>query len=156
MNNPYGIGNSNPGNGYPQPGYTPPSAPAGHGPPSYSQPGYSQPGYVSYGQGAAPPNVYVPVSGAAPHELSGLKDDAQLWLLVGAAGFWFGFGFITGPLSWYFGSQIRGKYRALGHHPCSTANWAWGIGIATTALYVLGVMLIVAIAMFLIGATAIL
>lgn len=162
MNNPYANGNSNPGNGYPQPGDVPPNPYGGqhqsYGQPNYSQPNYSQPnpapgpeGYVSYGQGAAPPNIYVPTAGPGGSELNSLKDDAQLWLLVAAGGFWFGFGWITGPLSWYFGSQIRGKYRALGHHPSPAANWAWGLGITTTAIYYLTIIAVVALIVFAIG-----
>jgi hypothetical protein len=90
---------------------------------------------VSYGQGAAPPNIYVPTPMPGASDLRKLDDDSQLWLLVAAAGFWFGFGWITGPLAWYFGSKIRGQYRALGHHPGTSANWAWGLGITTTLIY---------------------
>ena len=155
MNDPYGLGTPNSGNpnhagGFgppPQQGYgsgygQPPQG--GYGQPSYGQqPGYGQqqqagPSYVSYGQGAAPPNIYSPPIASQPNELQKLEDDAQLWLLVAAAGFWVGFGWVTGPLAWYFGSQIRGKYRALGHHPCASANWAWGIGMVSSIIYALG------------------
>ena len=78
-------------------------------------------------------------------EINGLKDDANLWLLVVAVGFWLGFGWITGPLGWYFGSQVRGKYRALGHHPCAAANWAWGLGIATSVISWVVIFSVVAI-----------
>ncbi|KIG14883.1 hypothetical protein DB30_06265 [Enhygromyxa salina] len=165
MNNPYGISNQGPGYGQPshgqssypqptpqyaQPGYSYPPPP-GQAPP----PQYGQPGYVSYGQGAAPPNAHVPAPGFhQPNELSKLSDDSQLWLMVAAGGFWFGFGWITGPLGWYFGSQIRGKYRALGHHPCSSANWAWGIGIATTLITYVGLMFIVLAVMAIAGVIA--
>lgn len=167
MNNPYGTSNPGPSHGqpgYPQPGgYQPP-------PPQYAQPGYAYPpqqghapqdqngqgGYVSYGQGAAPANPYQPAPGVhQPNELSKLEDDSQLWLMITAGGFWFGFGWITGPLGWYFGSQIRGKYRALGHHPCSSANWAWGIGMATTLIMYVGIMLVVGVIMLAVGAAAI-
>jgi hypothetical protein len=109
----------------------------GYGQPPYGQQGYGPPpGYVSYGQGAAPPHPYQPPAGMhQPNELSSLDDDGQLWLLVAAAGFWIGLGFITGPLAWYFGSKLRAKYRELGHHPGSSTNWAWGLGIASTLIY---------------------
>lgn len=165
MNNPYGNSNQGPGHGqssygqpgappptpqYAQPGYSYPPAP-GHAPP----PQYGQPGYVSYGQGAAPPNAYQPPAGIhQPNELSKLEDDSQLWLMVAAGGFWFGFGWITGPLGWYFGSQIRGKYRALGHHPCSSANWAWGIGMATTLVTYLTIFAVVGVILMFAGAIA--
>ena len=175
MTNPYG--NPPPNYGQPQ-GYGQPQPQPGYGQPGYGQPGYGQPqygqpssgyvppnygqpqppgqqGYVSYGQGAAPPNPYAPPPGFhQPNELSKLEDDAQLWLLVAAGGFWFGFGWITGPLGWYFGSQIRGKYRALGHHPCSSANWAYGIGIATTLITYLAIMAVFGIVLLFVGAAA--
>jgi hypothetical protein len=157
MNDPYGLGNSNSGNS-PYGGYAPPPPQGqpgygqqGFGQQDYGQQGYGQPpppgpqGYVSYGQGTAPPNIYAPpvAFDQTSSELRKFEDDAQLWLLVGAAGFWFGFGWLTGPLAWYFGSQIRGKYRALGHHPCASANWARGIGIASTLIYAVGVAVVV-------------
>jgi hypothetical protein len=140
MNNPYG--NLNQG----QQGQPPQ-----HGQPQYGQP----PGYVSYGQGAAPPHPYQPPPGMhQPSELSKLEDDSQLWLLVAAAGFWVGFGWITGPLAWYFGSQIRGKYRELGHHPCSSANWAWGLGIASTLIYYVTILFFFGLIFLFVGAAA--
>jgi hypothetical protein len=166
MNNPYGTPNQGPGYGptgypqptpqYAQPGYAYPPQPGHAPPPHHAQaPNHGQPGYVSYGQGAAPPNPYQPAPGAhQPNELSKLEDDSQLWLMVAAGGFWFGFGWITGPLGWYFGSQIRGKYRALGHHPCSSANWAWGIGMATTLITYLGIFVIASLIMMAVGVIA--
>ncbi|MFV8754572.1 hypothetical protein ACNOYE_28830 [Nannocystaceae bacterium ST9] len=77
-------------------------------------------------------------------ELSELEDNALLWLLVGAAGFWFGLGWITGPLAWYFGAQARNKYRALGRMPSSKATGAWIVGIITTVVsYVAAITLAV-------------
>jgi hypothetical protein len=173
MHDPYGLGNPNSGSNHsgggfgppPQQGYIGPSHQP-HGQPSYGQPSYGQqPGYpppppnsqgayVSYGQGAAPPNVYAPPVNVQTNELQKLEDDSQLWLLVAAVGFWVGFGWVTGPLAWYFGSQLRGKYRALGHHPCASANWAWGIGIISTAIYALGMMLLIFGILALVGALA--
>lgn len=153
MSNPYGDLSQGQGHGQPQYGSPPP--PPGWGqyapppPPQYgAQPQYGAPpgpGYVSYGQGAAPPYAYQPPGYYQPNELGALEDDAQLWLLVTAAGFWVGFGWITGPLGWYFGSKIRSKYRALGHHPCTSANWAWGLGIAVTMIYWLMIVGVVAL-----------
>lgn len=164
MTDPY-FGNAHPPHGhqhqgYGQPGYGQP----GYGQPGYgsdfSQPGYAPPpppgphGYVSYGQGAAPPNIYVPSAMPVNSELRKLEDDSQLWLLVAAAGFWFGFGWITGPLAWFFGSKIRSQYRALGHHPCSSANWARGLGIASTLIYYLGMLVVIFGIMLAFGALA--
>jgi catechol 2,3-dioxygenase-like lactoylglutathione lyase family enzyme len=146
MTDPYGFGNATP----------PPHG--GYGQPGYGQPGYPPPpgpqGYVSYGQGAPPPYIHVPPPMPGDNELRKLDDDGQLWLLVAAAGFWVGFGWITGPLAWYFGSKIRGQYRALGHHPGTSANWAWGLGITTTLIYYVGFALIMMAVMFVIGGRA--
>ncbi len=134
MHDPYGLGHPNPGHGHAPGGYPPPPPPPG------------PTGYVSYGQGSAPPHIYTPTPDpATAHnaEWRKLEGDAQLWLIIAAVGFWFGFGWITGPLAWYFGAKIRGQYRALGHHPCSSANWAYGLGIASTVIYVLGTALLV-------------
>lgn len=121
---------------------------------SQPDPGYNH--HQSYGEGGAPP--YQPPTYQAPpnphSELSGLKDDAQLWLMVGAAGFWLGFGWITGPLSWYFAAQIRNKFRALGHHPSGSANWAWGIGIATTLITYLAIVGVVLLIVFFVAGFA--
>ena len=87
-------------------------------------------------------------------ELNGLKDDANLWLLVTAIGFWLGFGWVTGPLGWYFGSRVRGRYRALGHHPCAAANWAWGLGMATTLITYLMALAVAAFIITLVGGLA--
>ena len=135
-----GYGQPQPGYGQPQGGYAPPPQP-GYGQPQqgYGQP---QPGHVSYGQQVPPPYTPPPPGAYTPNELSKLEDDSQLWLLVTAAGFWVGFGFITGPLGWVYGSQLRDKYRALGHHPSSAAKWAYGIGMATTLLYYGTILLI--------------
>lgn len=140
MTDPY-FGNAHPPHGHQNHGYGQP----GYGS-DFGQPGYPPPpgpsGYVSYGQGAAPPNIYVPSAMPGNSELRKLEDDSQLWLLVAAAGFWFGFGWITGPLAWFFGSKIRSQYRALGHHPCSSANWARGLGITTTLIYYVGILVV--------------
>jgi hypothetical protein len=135
MTDPYGFGKANP----PPPTY-------GYGQ-DYPPPPGPQ-GYVSYGQGAAPPHIHVPTPMYGRGELQDLEDNSQLWLLVVAAGFWFGFGWITGPLGWYQGSKIRSQYRALGHHPCTSANWAWGLGIASTVIYY-GTILMVTVGLML-------
>jgi hypothetical protein len=172
MKNPYGDMSQGQGfgqqpGGYPQPpqqpGFGQPSPPS-YAPqqPSYApvpQPGYGQQpsyapvpqqpaappqqGYVSYGQGAAPAPVFpYQTTTWQANELAQLEDDAQLWLLVTAGGFWVMLGWITGPLGWIMGSRIRRKSRALGHHPCSSANWAFGLGIASTLIYWMPIALV--------------
>lgn len=99
---------------------------------------------MSYGEGAAPPFPFTPSPGlAVSNELSGLDDDAQLWLMVAAGGFIFFLGWITGPLAWFFAGQIRRQFKAYGHHPCASANWAWAVGIVSTLIYYSIVALIV-------------
>jgi hypothetical protein len=68
-----------------------------------------------------------------------VENNSLLWLIVGAVGFWFGLGWLTGPLGWYFGGQARNKYAALGRTPSSKANAAWIVGIVTTVLSYLAV-----------------
>ena len=58
-----------------------------------------------------------------------------MWLMVVLAGFFFGFGWATGPAGWYFGSEIRKKYRSMGMEPAGNANLAYFSGIASTVLY---------------------
>ena len=161
-----GYGQQQPGYGQPQPGYGQQPQPGyGQQQPGYGQqqPGYgqtpnygpSQPqqpgqGFRSYGEGVPPPYQGQQGPGYQKNELSKLEDESQLWLIVAAVGFWVGFGFITGPLAWFFGSQLRGKYKALGHHPSSSANWAYGLGIAATLIYyvlVVGVIGIIGLAL---------
>ena len=112
----------------------------GPGQPQYGEPYPGQPQYA-YAASNLPPHA---------RELEKLSDDANLWLMIVAAGFWIGFGWIAGPLGWYFGAQIRGKYRAMGHHPCAAANWAWGLGIASTVITGLGVLMVVAVILFMV------
>ncbi len=85
----------------------------------------------SYGQPSS--NPYAEVEGFGS-EMSELKDNATLWLIVGLAGFWFGFGWITGPLAWHFGGRVRRRFRSLGHEPSGAATGAWVTGIVTTLL----------------------
>lgn len=166
MTNPYGNLNDGqpppygqpPQYGQPQYGQPPPygyGQPQYGPPPQYGQPQYGQPGYVSYGQGAAPPHPYQPPPAMhQPSELSNLEDDAQLWLLVAAGGFWIGMGWITGPLAWYFAGRIRAKYRELGHHPGSSTNWAYGLGIASTLIYYVSIFFVMMALFMVVGVAA--
>jgi hypothetical protein len=81
-------------------------------------------------------------------ELREVENQSLLWLVLGALGFWFGFGWLTGPLSWYFGARARNKYLALGRPPSGMSTAAWIVGIATTAVSYLLVALIVLIFLF--------
>jgi len=67
-------------------------------------------------------------------EIAQIENDALLWLIVGGVGFWFGFGWVTGPLAWYFGARARNRYLALGRTPSSQASAAWVVGILSTLI----------------------
>ena len=146
MTDPY-FGNAHPPHGH-----------SGYGQPGYGQPGSPPPpgpqGYVSYGQGTAPPCIHVPPPNVGFNELRKFEEESQLWLIVAAAGFWFGFGWLTGPLVWYKGAQLRRQYQVRGHHPCSSANWARGLGIASTLIYYVSFCVLVVMIMAAIGVLA--
>lgn len=93
------------------------------------------PGYAA--PHAAP---YVPSPPGFGEEMREVENNSLLWLIVGAVGFWFGLGWLTGPLGWYFGGQARNKYAALGRPPSSKANAAWIVGIVTTVISYLAVV----------------
>jgi hypothetical protein len=127
MQQPHGTyGHYGPGHpGHPHGAYAPPGYPP--------HPGHGHPGYgAAYG--------FAP---AVHPQLSELNSQSTTWLIVAIAGFWLGFGFISGPLAWVFGGRLRQKYRSLGLPPSSSASAAWGLGIATTVLYVLSVLAVV-------------
>lgn len=77
-----------------------------------------------------------------------LDAQSQTWLIVAAIGFWVGFGLITGPLAWIYGSKLRNQYRALGLPPSTNATGAFVIGIISTALYVMSFIGLVMMFMF--------
>jgi maltose-binding protein MalE len=85
-----------------------------------------------------------------------LESDAQMWLIVVLAGFFFGFGWATGPAGWYFGAEMRKKYRNMGMEPAGNANLTYFGGIVSTVLYygtiLLTVALLVIIPLFFVGA----
>lgn len=68
-------------------------------------------------------------------ELQKMESDAQMWLIVVLGGFFFGFGWATGPAGWYFGSELRKKYRAMGMEPANNANLTYYGGIVSTVIY---------------------
>jgi len=63
-----------------------------------------------------------------------LADKSMRWLLVGVVGLLCGLGFITGPLCWYYSSELREEYYARGLDPSPAANWAYGLGVVVTSL----------------------
>jgi hypothetical protein len=95
-------------------------------------------------------------SPAGSSEIKKLESDANMWLIVVLAGFFFGFGWATGPAGWYFGSEMRKKYRSMGMEPAGNANLTYFGGIVSTVLYygtiLLTVALLVIIPLFFVGA----
>jgi len=84
-----------------------------------------------------------------PEAKSKEEQDGLLWLLVGAVGFFFGVSLITGPLGWYFGGRIRRECSDLNRVIPDTVKAAWIVGIVTTILtYVTLVLALLAIAGF--------
>jgi len=67
-------------------------------------------------------------------QLREMQQNGLMWLLVGVVGFFFGFGWITGPLSWYFGGKLRKDYKQMGAEPTNEATGAWIVGIVTTVI----------------------
>lgn len=65
-----------------------------------------------------------------------LNDQSTTWLIVAIAGFWFGFGFVTGPLAWLKANSIRQNYRSMGLQPSGTSTAAKIIGMVSALLYV--------------------
>lgn len=108
-------------------------APApGYGPP---QGGYGQPN--AYGQAAYAPNGF---DMARETQLREMQQNGLMWLLAGVIGFFFGFGWISGPLAWYFGGKLRKDYKAMGVEPTNEATGAWVVGIVTTAITWLAIL----------------
>lgn len=72
-----------------------------------------------------------------------LNDQSNTWLIVAIAGFWLGFGFVTGPLAWMKASGIRNNYRSMGMQPSGTSTAAYIIGLVSTLVYVMLVLAVV-------------
>lgn len=83
-----------------------------------------------------------------------LNDQSTTWLIVGLAGFWLGFGFITGPLAWVKGSRLRANYRSMGLPPSGTATGAWIVGIVSTAMFAMALLAILGFFVLFAGAVA--
>lgn len=61
-------------------------------------------------------------------------------MIVSLVGFFFGVGFVTGPLSWINGGRLRRQYMAMGLPPSSPAQTAWIVGIICTAFSALAII----------------
>ena len=83
-----------------------------------------------------------------------LNDQSNTWLIVSIVGFWLGFGFITGPLSWIKAGRIKSEYRSLGVAASGAATGAYIIGIVCTALYGLVLLSVISCVFLFAGAAA--
>ena len=72
-----------------------------------------------------------------------LGDQSNTWLIVSIVGFWLGFGFVTGPLSWMKANSIRRNYRSMGMQPSGTSTAAMIIGMVSSLVYVFAVLAVV-------------
>lgn len=135
------------------PGQPNPGAPGAH---SYSHGQHQQQGPSQvYGAG---PNVPGPqaVPGYDPQrarEVEELENQALIWLIVGGGGFFFGFGWITGPLAWIFGARLKKQFQEMGEDS-GTATAAWVVGIVSTLIYLAAIFFVVFIVMAAVGAAA--
>ncbi len=74
-----------------------------------------------------------------------LNDQSNTWLIVSIIGFWLGFGFVTGPLSWIKANGIRRNYRSMGMQPSGSSTAAMIIGMVSSLVYVMAVVAVVAV-----------
>ncbi len=73
-----------------------------------------------------------------------LNDQSNTWLIVAIVGFWLGFGFVTGPLSWMKANGIRRNYRSMGMQPSGSSTGAMIVGMISTLVYVMAVLAVIA------------
>jgi hypothetical protein len=143
------YGNPPPPGQPPQYGPPPGAPPPGPGP-AYGQPPPGQYGQPAPGYGQPAPGYGQPVNPA----LADLDNQAMTWLIVAAAGFFVGVGFVTGPLAWIYGGRLRAKYLSMGLPINQNATIAWVIGIVSTALFALAVVGILLMILMVGGAIA--
>jgi hypothetical protein len=73
-----------------------------------------------------------------------LTESARNWLIICAIGWFVGFMWITGPLAWYQSTQFARDFETMGLAPPSEVTNLRLLGIITTVL--LGVGLVVGVA----------
>lgn len=72
----------------------------------------------------------------APQAKVSLDNELQTWLIVACVGWFVGFMWITGPLSWWKAGDLRQRYEALGVAVPSNVNALRLLGILTTVMCV--------------------
>ncbi len=129
--------------GQQNPGYGQQPSPHGQYPGGYGQPaqGYGQPGWTP------PPAPRTPL-----HKK--LDDAATLWFVVACIGWLIGLFFITGPLAWWQGARIQAEYRANGLEPTGIAKAALIIGVVSSIMGALALLLVFGMIAFLLVAAA--
>lgn len=133
-----------PPHGYPHPPQQPHGPQGGYGAPppggAYGAPPPGAYGAPPPGYGAPPPGYGMPM---ADPRIKELNDQSNTWLIVSIVGFWLGFGFITGPLSWIKANGVRANYRSMGMQPSGASTGAMIIGMVSTLVYVMLVLAVV-------------
>ncbi len=84
-----------------------------------------------------------------------LEGEGLTWLLVVAFGFFFGMGWVSGPLGWYFGKKLRKQADADGLVTPDVVRFAHIGGIVTTILTYAGLVIAFVVVVVLFGALAI-
>ena len=76
---------------------------------------------------------------------SELEREGLTWLLVVGVGFVFGFGWVSGPLGWYFGKKLRRQAEATRTATPDVVRFAHIGGIVTTIITYIGLVIVVAV-----------
>ncbi|MBL8601594.1 MAG: hypothetical protein JNK72_06705 [Myxococcales bacterium] len=71
-----------------------------------------------------------------------MKQEATTWLVISLALFFFGLGFITGPLAWWKGAQLSPRFDANRMNP-NLGQYLKVSGIVLTVLNLLGFLAVV-------------
>ena len=105
-----------------------------------------------------PNNPYAPPQYGAPQydprlaRAAQIAESARTWLIVCAVGWFFGFMWITGPLAWYQSSEFGKELQSLGVPPTSDVTNLRLLGMITTILVGVGVIIgVLALLMMFVG-----
>ena len=73
-------------------------------------------------------------SSSSSGPVESLERDGLVWLVVVCAGFFFGFGWVCGPLGWYFAKKLRRQAEATHVATPDVVRFAHISGIITTII----------------------